>query len=128
MDRHARGWRHPLAPGRGRSQARRPPERRLQANQDRRRPGDGLPSRPVPLQPRRQAARFVERQPVADGLAGDAPHLGDTLAAVGWPTGQERAPRPPWWLATMMCLRSSLRESLRILGNDQDGFAHRLLS
>jgi hypothetical protein len=35
-------------------------------------------------------------------MAVDAQQLGDALAAVGLPTGQEIEPLQPWFLATMV--------------------------
>jgi hypothetical protein len=109
-------------------QAHRPPEGLLQAGQDVRGQGHGLPSRHVHVQQRRQAACFIDRKPVADGMAMDAPQLGNALAGLRLSAGQSREPLQAWCLATVMCMWQPLLEGSRTLGDDREGLAPRLLS
>jgi hypothetical protein len=112
-------WFDPLAQRLIGGNASRPPQGLLQADQDVRGQGDGLPSRQGHLQHRRQAARFVEREPVAEGMAMDTQQLGDVLAGLHLPAGQPREPLQPWCLATVMCMWGPLREGRRIRSNDR---------
>ncbi len=74
------------------------------------------------------AAGWVERQPVANGLAVVAHAWGYCLLRPRLPAGQRREYLPPWSLAPVMFMWSPLLEGCCIVGHDREGWAQRLRS
>ena len=83
-----------------------------------RRQRQGRAGRHLQSPPGLPAARGVEGEPVAHGLAADAHKAGHGLAPVPLPTGQQIAHLDAWSLTTLMCMLEALRARLRIVGHD----------
>jgi len=91
----------PLAQGFIGGKARRMPECLLQRRQHVWRNREGLASWHIYIQQRVQAARFVAREPVADGIAVDPQQLSHIQACLGLPAGQPVEHLEAWLLATL---------------------------